>query len=211
MERYPLNWPANKPRTAAAERKSAAFNKAGKPVSVAEGVKRVEAELDSYTKVGRPYRVPLDTVIISTNLSTGVKGKPLSSLPEPADPGVAVYFQLDGRDYCLPCDKWNRVGDNLAAIAAHINALRGIERWGVGQQHDVYTGFKALPENASPGNGNHWTLVFGLDADAMIDVVKDCFKQMAQRYHPDKPHGNENIFKQVNEAWNQFKKERGLK
>ena len=70
--------------------------------------------------------------MISTNLKLRLDGLPRSDQATPADPGVAVYFELDGKTIVLACDKWNRVADNIYAIAKHVDALRGQDRWGVG-------------------------------------------------------------------------------
>ena len=64
-------------------------------------------------------------IVISTNAELRQDGFPYSNRRAPEDVGVAVYFTLEGRPYVLPCDKWERVADNLAAIAKHVEAKRG--------------------------------------------------------------------------------------
>jgi hypothetical protein len=49
---------------------------------------------------------------------------------EPSDSGVAVYFEVKGKQRVFACDRWNQVRDNIRAIQKTIEALRGIERWG---------------------------------------------------------------------------------
>jgi len=136
------------------------------------------------SKPGQDYRVPAGSIVISTNIGSGKKGRPFSGMAEPDDTGAAVYFKLDGLDYCLPCDKWDRVADNLAAIAAHINAMRGIERWGVGTSKDVYTGFKALPQAAGSRNGAWWT-VLGVDPNPDPNEVETARNKLLKKFHPD--------------------------
>ena len=84
-------------------------------------------------------------VIISSNLRLRGDGLPVSSQREPDDPGIAVYFHLNKLPHCLSCDTWDRAADNLAAIAKHVEAMRGQIRWGVADVATMFAGFKALP------------------------------------------------------------------
>ncbi|MFL5786726.1 MAG: DnaJ domain-containing protein [Flavisolibacter sp.] len=216
MEAYPLYWPLNKKRTPADQRKRAAFHvreiktstngissysyQTKKNVSLAEACNRVLSELTKYSRVGHPYRVLKDSIIISSNVPIKNNGLPYSGWKQPEDPGVAVYFTLDGKPYCLPCDKWDRVEDNVAAIAAHIAAMRGIERWGVGEAHDVFTGFKALPENTF-SEKDIWSTL-GLSAKpASINVVHSAYKSKAKEVHPDTVNGSNEAFHRLQEAY----------
>jgi hypothetical protein len=104
--------------------------------TVAQGVKRLDDELS---------RLDARNVVISTNLRVRLDSLPASGQREPDDPGVAVYFTLDGKRRCLPCDRWDRVADNMIAIAKFIDAMRGQLRWGVGDVGAIFEGFKALP------------------------------------------------------------------
>lgn len=214
IEAFPLYWPVNRPRIKKEDRKSANFHafkderssysgntyRVKKRLSVAEATKRLVSELDKYTKVGHPYRVEPGSIIISSNIPIKKDGLPYSNYSNPEDPGVAVYFTLDGKPYCLPCDKWDRVEDNIAAIAAHVAAMRGIERWGVGEAHDVYTGFKALPE-ATEAYMDIW-LTLGLSGKPDdVQWVKNAFRHKAGQLHPDKPGGSHEAFTHLQEAY----------
>src|SRR3546814_9453399 len=88
---------------------------------------RLEAEL---TRLGARG------IILSSNLERTLSGAPRSGQADPADPGVAVYFTLKGKDTVLACDRWYRAADNMVAIAKHIEAIRGMDRWGeIGRAH----------------------------------------------------------------------------
>ena len=200
---YPLSWPLGRPRTAS--REVARFASAGKtnarrPLTIAEAVKRVLAEIDRYTRPSHNWRVPPGQTIISTNVPTRQDGLPRAGLSEPADPGAVVYFKLDGVNYCLPCDKYTRVADNLAAIAAHIEASRGIERWGVGSSNDIYAGFLALPEVASPSTGAFWWEVLGVAPTASATEIGTAYRIKARQLHPDQPGGSHEAMQQLNWA-----------
>jgi hypothetical protein len=123
---YPLQWPAGRARKPADARIHGKFNtkrSSGrymetKALTVADALARLQDELD---RIGA--RLP----VISTNLETRLDGLPRSGQGEPSDPGVALYFQLQGKPHCMPCDTYTRVAQNIAAIAAHIEATRARE------------------------------------------------------------------------------------
>jgi hypothetical protein len=72
---------------------------------------------------GELDRLGAKNPVLSTNVSLRLDGRPRSD-ENPADPGAAVYFQLSGKATVLACDRYVDVADNIAAIAAHIDALR---------------------------------------------------------------------------------------
>jgi len=141
---YPLAWPSAWPRTPAAERREARFtslNKSllgstSKPITLSDARERLSSELK---------RLGADSALLSTNLQLGVTGQPKANQAEPADCGAAIYFALRNKPTVLACDRWNRVAANVAAIAAHIGAMRAMDRWGVGSVEQMFTGYQALP------------------------------------------------------------------
>lgn len=211
-EAFPLCWPNDKPRTPIAAQKRAKFGKKErgdfdwkqtKSLTVSQALSRVTAELDGFTRSGQNWRIPKESVIISTNIPVSKSGLPYSDRREPQDKGVAVYFQLDKKNYCLPCDKWDRVADNLAAIAAHLGALRGIERWGVGETHDVFTGFRALPHSTER---HPWFQVLEVHANASWGECESAYKKKRVELHPDKPGGSKEAFQELQDAWETVEK-----
>ncbi|WP_423820877.1 hypothetical protein V5738_11090 [Salinisphaera sp. SPP-AMP-43] len=214
IQRYPLQWPATRPRTPGHEREVARFgkrNSAGwgnKSLSIAEARDRVLSELDKITPHGKAWRVPPDSIVISTNVPTRRDGLPYSNAREPDDPGVCVYFTIDGEDRCAPCDKWTRVADNLAAIAKNIEADRGKERWGVSSMVESYP-HPALPSPDQAGS-EHWSDILGVQADiATDDEIYVAYLSARRAAHPDSG-GSSEAFHRVQRAWQQAKQERGL-
>ncbi|MGN5479481.1 hypothetical protein ACTMU2_29065 [Cupriavidus basilensis] len=96
-------------------------------LTVSDGVNRV---LDELGRLGaRP-----GSIIISTNVAVRLDGLPRSGQREPADPGAAVYWQdRSGAPRVMAIDQYRSVADNLAAIAATLEAMRAIERHGGAQ------------------------------------------------------------------------------
>src|SRR5438067_11515494 len=112
------------------------------------GWKRTQTPEYSKFKAGSPYEESLDIIrqlelmgasdiVISSNMQYRADGLPYSRQQYIPDTGVAVYFKLDGREQCIPCDKWVTLQDNLRAIAKTIEALRGINRWGAQEMIDA--------------------------------------------------------------------------
>ncbi|MCU1338811.1 MAG: putative DnaJ-class molecular chaperone withC-terminal Zn finger domain, heat shock protein [Bryobacterales bacterium] len=185
---YPLSWPEGWKREKS--RRSADFGKvstdyssgqaryAGKKrLSVSDAVQRVLGELQ---RMG----VGQDDVLISTNAKLRLDGFPRSD-QEPGDPGAAVYWQKKGQQMrCMAIDRYQRVADNLAAIAATLEAMRAIERHGGAAILDrAFTGFAALPERASQS----WREVLGIPLERLVnlDVIEERFRALIKVHHPD--------------------------
>jgi DnaJ-like protein len=178
-QRFPLSWPAGWRRTPGAQRRRAAFRSYRQQISVTQALGRLEREL---------RLLDARAEILSTNVRLGLRGAPLSREPEPADPGAAVYFELAGKPRCLACDRWERVADNVAAIAQHIDALRRIERYGVGTMEQAFAGYAALPPTAVD-----WWLVLGVKESASLAEVEAAFRDLAHEHHPDRGGRHEDM------------------
>ncbi len=196
MKSYPLTWPAGWRRIGSDT--TARFNKKdrqdnglmlSRQVSIAEGVKRVLGELQSFA-------VEEGDSIISTNLKLRLDGLPRSDQQEPKDPGVAVYWQRkkDTQHKVMAIDMYDRVADNLAAIAATLHAMRMIERHGGALILErAFTGFTALP---SP---NDWRHVLGFENTPTFKEAKTRYTDLAKKRHPD-AGGSEAAMKELNVA-----------
>lgn len=135
-------------------------------------------------------------VVISTNITLRRDGMPYSNQKEPTDTGAAVYFKVDDTPTVLACDKWNTVGDNLWAIAKHIEALRGQDRWGVGSLKQAFAGYTALPQKTE----DSWNEVLGVEPNATMDEVKTAYRSKANIHHPDKG-GTTEDFSRIQRAY----------
>lgn len=187
---YPLQWPAGWPRTA--HRRPAAFKTASadgwskRSLTLADARGRLGGELN---------RLGARLVTLSTNVELRLDGQPYSNRGEPADPGAAVYFQLAGNPIVLACDKWNRVADNVAALAKHIEAMRGQERWGVGTAAQAFAGYVALP---AP---DPWWQTLGLSGPSRSErEIRDAYRRASASAHPDRPGGSHDKMAALNVA-----------
>lgn len=183
---FPLSWPVGWPRTKDPQRSR--FGTYYKKPTLAAGRDAVLAELG---------RLGASRIVISTNIELRRDGFPYSNRPEPKDKGAAVYFELKGKPCALPCDRWSTVGDNLWAIATHIEALRGQDRWGVGTVERAFAGYVALPERTQ--TESCWD-VLGISADASAEIIQKAWRDLATRYHPDKIGGDGALMGKINAA-----------
>lgn len=147
------------------------------------------------------------SLVISTNVELRQDGLPYSNRRSPDDQGAAVYFTLKKKPCVLACDKWRRVEDNLWAIAKHIEALRGQERWGVGSVEQAFAGYTALPAPGASG-APVWYAVLGCPADTTFAAARAAYIGEAKRCHPDNG-GSTEAMQRLNTAWDQARQHFG--
>lgn len=201
ISRYPLAWPAGWPRKPKVGRKHGRFSKGKNYITVAAALDRMEEEL---------AKLKATDPIFSSNLRLGLRGDPIGNQREPDDNGVAVYFKLNGKPRVLACDGYTDVASNIAAIAAHIDCIRGIDRYGVGTLDQAFAGYDALPP---PGASNRppWrkVLEFGSDAKLERTMILARYRHLAGKFHPDRPGGSHDAMAQLNEARDEALREIG--
>ncbi len=185
LTKFPLCWPVGWKRSAG-WREGRFSSKSGsgcaRPLSIAEATRRLTDEL---TRMG----VSEQNVVISTNLQLRLDGLPKSGQPQPADPAVAVYWRKGKETKCMAIDLYSRVEQNLAAVAATLDAMRAIERHGGAAVMDrAFDGFAALPEKST---AKTWMFVMNLAANSTPPVIEAKFKEMAMTRHPDRGGSNE--------------------
>lgn len=176
LSTYPLCWPEGWRRKKSYERDYGKFKVGREKITVAAAVSRIRDEL-------RLFGIHQDDILISSNVRTRLDGYPRSGEPEPADPGVAVYWETrDGNRRCMAIDRYNRVAQNMAAIAATLDAMRAIDRHGGAEILDrAFTGFTALPHL------EQWWQVLGFETSQVTrKQIIDAHKRLARRHHPDK-------------------------
>ena len=208
---FPLQWPTGWKRTPSEarvtarfvrrERKSTTYSDgssyswhANRSLTMAEAVQRVLAELQ---RMG----VDRKDVIISTNVPTRLDGLPRSGAREPDDAGAAVYWkERGGARRVMAIDQYEKVADNLAAIAATLDAMRAIERHGgAAILERAFTGFVALP---APGAVRDWWEVLGVARTASLDEARAAYRRAASEAHPDRG-GDDARMAAINAAWAQ--------
>jgi len=193
-EAFPLCWPAGWPRVQRRER-----SRFGLTFAAARDELFVEL-----TRMGARQ------IILSTNVALRRDGLPYANEKDPADPGVAVYFQRKGKSMTFACDRWDRVRDNIRAICKTIEALRGIERWGASDMMErAFTAFVALPAPGQTVTLSCWQ-VLGIAPGSTRDLIDRAYRAKARDAHPDSG-GSREAWDALTAAYEQAKASTPLK
>lgn len=209
---YPLHWPAGWPRTPVGATKPGKFGtstqKAGQhwrsitDITLSQATQRVLGELD---RMG----IDRNDIVISTNVTLRLDGLPRSGRRAPQDAGAAVYWKArGGANRVMAIDQYHKVEDNLAAIAATLDAMRAIERHGGAQILDrAFTGFTALP---APTRTKSWreVMIFGSSTPTR-EQLRDRYRTLASTRHPDRAGGSNEAMSELNVALGEAEKEIG--
>lgn len=118
---FPLCWPSGWKRIPSSRRRDGLFKTNQRPVTVIEACNRVYDQLEMFGG---------SNVIISSNLLATQDNRPRSVKTVPDDPGVSVYWLQRGAQRCMAIDRYTTVAQNIAAIAATLDAMRAIDRHG---------------------------------------------------------------------------------
>ncbi|GAB3315146.1 J domain-containing protein [Haloplanus salinarum] len=185
-----IDWPAGFERTTERRRTSGSKFQA----SLADTTKSIAAEMD---------RMGVD----SWRASTGSGGAYTKSngLPKhnanPDDPGFVLRWSKDGEQFAVACDKYRRLRDNCRAVYlwVHETRMRG--------NRPVKTGQDEFAAARLP-SGEEDTVVAGVSPHDVLDVapdapdhvVENAYRERVQETHPDKPGGDQEAFRRVQEA-----------
>ena len=168
----PLQWPIGWPKTESWSRKSGGFQ-----VSYEEAANQLADELE---------RLGASDGYLSTDQPVRISGSP-DRTKQPNTPGVALYFERNNKQLCIPCDRFNSVRDNIRAIGLTLEAVRRMERYGTSQMVEAaLSGFTALPANAGEHSGPRaWYEVLGVAQDAPKEVIRATYRTLTKTKHPD--------------------------
>jgi hypothetical protein len=192
IEAYPLAWPAGYKRTMPQQR---IWSKLKQGMDQAQQFLRAEIA-----------RMGGSDLIISTNIPLRRDGGMYTDYMSKNlhDPGVAIYFKYKKKDISMCCDQYLKVWENIYALGKGIEALRGMERWGVSEFLDrAFTGFKALPEQTGAAHVS-WSSILEIPEDANADMIRTSYRKLSAKFHPDNIEtGNAEKFIQVQPAYKQ--------
>lgn len=188
IESYPLHWPIGYKRTSESRR---IFSRFDQTPEKAQNFLRTELQ-----------RLGVSNLIVSSNVNVRRDGYLYTDMASTNidDPGIAIYFKYRGKDVSMCCDQYKKPWENIYALAKGIEALRGMERWGVSEFLDrAFTGFKALPEDTFAQTS--WWQILNIPKDANESQIKEAYRQMAKQYHPDGIAPNVILFNAVQNAY----------
>lgn len=192
-EKYPLQWPAGYKKTPPVDRIESQFKQT---MHTAQQFLNKEIE-----------RLNATDLIISTNIPVrksdgGFYSEYSSKRLE--DPGVSIYFKINGKDRSMCDDQYVYVWENIYALGKGLEALRGIERWGISDFLDrAFTGFPALPESSSLVQTRIWDVLWLSGQPASSDIIRKSYRRIARKVHPDQPGGSNDAFAELQEAYRQ--------
>lgn len=109
----------------------------------------------------------------------------------PSQPGVAISFTGKHGALTYPCDTYDHWQANVRAIALSLEALRAVDRHGVGGHGEQYAGWKAI----GSGSANHFAtaaaavawlrnFVQGREGIAPADT-RSALRRASRLAHPD--------------------------
>ena len=197
---YPLAWPVVYPRRQPHQRQTTSFS--------------ITFQQARWDVLGELMRFHAHDIVLSTNLHVDAEDEPIYD-HEPEDPGVAIWFKirttgLPGtqlEQMAIACDHWSTIHLNLGALAATIQGLRGMYRFGTTLVLDAMISGLIVPPEAhvssedqardfyehhgpqptTDGTTARWWHVFGFThpAEASRDEVEKRYRQRVKQAHPD--------------------------
>lgn len=207
VDAYPLTWPDGWRRTPAYQRTRARFSRQEHVWTTTGGYTRkadltIAQATDRVADALRAIGAWTTDTVVSTNLALRNDGLPRSGQRAPDDPGVAVYWRKGKVSRCIAIDRYDRVQDNLAAIAATLEAMRAIDRHGGAEILDrAFTGFVALPQP------EQWWNTLGVTSTATRAEIDEAYRKLAMKHHPDRG-GDAGEMARVNAARDQSYEQR---
>ena len=180
---YPLQWPAGWPRTAPHKREDgrSRFQRGDWRNRTYTTIASTRVELaDELQRLGAR------NVVLSTNVELRLDGQPYSNRRAPEDPGIAVYFTLDGESMVMAQDAYDRVPDNIRSLTLAIQGMRQMQRHGGGTMlKRAFAGFTALPppDQMSPivtAPPKQWWEVLGVAQSAPLSVAEAAWKALCR-------------------------------
>jgi hypothetical protein len=178
--------------------------------------RQLERELEHIGAKGTVYvEVAIDTRHIRRD------GLPAATAPTPAFPGVVVYAP-DTRKGAMRfmSDTYTDWMGNLRGISMTLTALRAVDRYGAVQDAEQYKGFAALPPPSDGRFGSiesaaEWmaeqlgTFTGGVISASQEDYRK-AYRELAQRFHPDRDASKGRQWQQLQMAAELLNKHHGI-
>lgn len=159
----------------------------------------------------RMLRATVAVVQLAVNEGQIRRDGKLRAAAYPDHPGVVLSFDTKDGHFRYAADRFNHWHANLRAIALALEALRKIERYGIGSGTEQYTGFLQLETS----NGDQ----FFAAATAAEFIARHCgedaanvrtwwsrhgsryYRTAAAKLHPDNPDtGDSDLFKRLQAA-----------
>lgn len=163
--------------------------------------------LDLLDRELRMLRATVTVVQLAVNEGQLRRDGKLRAQVYPDHPGVILSFQTKAGSFRYAADRFTHWHDNLRAIALGLEALRKIERYGIGSGTEQYTGYLQLEAVGRPMTIDEAAAFIGkhgaYDPDAVLihwPYEGIYYRTCARKLHPDTPGGDADLFKRLQEA-----------
>jgi hypothetical protein len=185
IDNYPLTWPQGWPKTPAHKQGRSRFN-----TPFMKAMSKLQNEL---------RLLGAKNIVVSSNVPVRKDGMMYSdaSKRRVIDPGVAVYFQLKGKQMAMARDAYWTPHENLTGLMHAISHMRGLSRHG--GDHMMYQAFEGFAALAPPSVKRSWWEVLGVSQDASSEEIYEAFKAKARKAHPD-TGGSHSAMAELNSA-----------
>lgn len=215
-------WPAGRPRTPAAERIHARFNKPSRSepdgiggsrsvpsrsVPLTQTLKDLDRELCQVD--ARDVVIQIDVTNKADMRDDVRRDGRIRDDARVHSPAVVLTFKRAGKTpLVFACDYFKRWQDNLRALALGLEALRKLERYHIAQTGDQYRGWQALPASTTTAlNVDQAAAVLARSSLYPADkiahdsqVARLAVRVAASATHPDRGSGSTSDFQLVQEA-----------
>lgn len=200
-------WPGTMTRDA--ERQFSPFRRAARDgswrrdeVPLSDTLELLERELRA---LGCRDEAVLQVAVRERDMDGGVRAD-----AKPEHPGVILNFKSHHGELSYACDTFRTWQSNLRAIAKGLEALRLVDRYGVGNGAQ-YTGYRALGagtplpaarmsvEDAAQFIAAHAWPDAEIDHQEVIDDLETAYRLAAKQLHPD-AGGTDTDFQRLQEA-----------
>jgi len=173
---YPLAWPAGWPRTPPAERS------AGQAFSQGAGTDRRAITLDIARKklFDELEMLGATDVVLSANIPLRADGLPRSGATWGREPGIALYFTMNGQQLAMARDAYDNPAANVRSLGIAIAGMRALERHGgAAMVQRAFSGFSALPRPKSC-----WEIL-GIPPRSDATAIRSAWVKLAARHQAD--------------------------
>lgn len=116
----------------------------------------------------------------------------LRATARPSKPGVAISFTCKHGPLTYPCDRFTHWQDNVRAVALALEALRKVDRYGVGRHGEQYAGWRAIEAGpgalfATPGDALVWLRGFVQGREGIApSTARGLLRRASVLAHPDR-------------------------